>query len=249
MFDLFNPKTKAMQYKYLCANCETKTKHDQAEKFKRGSDGNVNPKHPRRVGAQNKSVKDEEQQQIKNGFGLNGTATGNSKPPKKRRRRGRQWGSVEKVINSFDPNVDWRLVVLGIRNQNVHCASNFKAGKDFASQDLLMRFRHWAMLQHNGGNDSRMASLGSLSRRPGPDDGGQIRRIDPDAVARSAQVNLLLQRIQSLGAQQRLVSQELDDCLCTLMHLQRTHGLWSLPVPRVATSAILPVSSTRSAAV
>ena len=27
----FNPSTKAMQYKYLCANCETKTKQDQVK--------------------------------------------------------------------------------------------------------------------------------------------------------------------------------------------------------------------------
>ena len=27
--ELFNPSTKAMQYKYLCSDCETKTKQDQ----------------------------------------------------------------------------------------------------------------------------------------------------------------------------------------------------------------------------
>lgn len=251
MFDLFNPKTKAMQYKYLCAACETKTKQDQAEKFKRGRDGNVNPKHPRRVGAQNKTVKDEERPKMINGLEPHDKAKGNSNPPKKRRRRGRQWGSVEKVVNSFDPNVDWRLVVLGIRNQNVQYATNFKAGKDFASQDLLLRFRHWAMLlQDYGGNDPRVASSGPPAMCAGADDGGQMtvaRRMDPDAVARCAKVNLLLQRIQSLGAQQRLVSQELDDCLCTLMHLQRTNGLWSSPAPHAATDASVPVFNTRPA--
>merc|ERR1712147_602194 len=166
----FNPKTKAMQYKYLCASCETKTKQDQAVKFKRGRDGTVNPKHPRRVGAQNKYIKEEEQH-LKNGLGA---ATDGSKPNKKRRRRGRQWGSVQKLVNSFDPDVDWRLLVLGMRNQEAHYASNFKSGKEFATSDLLVRFRHWVMLQEDGQVSSR-AQSGQKQK--------VLARMEPDATA------------------------------------------------------------------
>lgn len=231
----FNPSTKAMQYKYLCANCETKTKQDQAVKFKRGRDGTVNPKHPRRVGAQNKSMK-EEDQQLKNGLSADDT----SKPLKKRRRRGRQWGSVQKLVKSFDPDLDWRLVVLGMRNETVHYASNFKSGKEFATQDLLIRFRHWVTLQDDGQMPQQPADAQQDSKA--------IDRMEPEPTANSAKMNLLLQRIQNLGVQQRLVSQELDDCLCALVNLQRTQGFLSTqPLTRVnsaSTSTSVQASNT-----
>lgn len=220
-----------MQYKYLCAACETKTKQDQAVKFKRGRDGTVNPKHPRRVGAQNKYIKEEEQL-LKNGLGA--ATDGSSKPNKKRRRRGRQWGSVQKLVNSFDPNVDWRLLVLGMRNQDVHYASNFKSGKQFATQDLLIRFRHWVMLQDDGQVASRARSAQKV-----------VTQMEPDATAHSTKANFLMQRIQHLGVQQRLVSQELDDCLCALVHLQRSQGVLSQqPVAHANASATVAISNT-----
>ena len=72
-----------------------------------------------------------------------------------------------------------------------------------------------------------------------------VTQMEPDATAHSTKANFLMQRIQHLGVQQRLVSQELDDCLCALVHLQRSQGVLSQqPVARANTSATVSISNT-----
>ena len=72
-----------------------------------------------------------------------------------------------------------------------------------------------------------------------------VTQMEPDATAHSTKANFLMQRIQHLGVQQRLVSQELDDCLCALVHLQRSQGvLPQQPVAHASASATVAISNT-----
>jgi len=132
--DRFNPASVAMQYKYLCIRHENERKAQQGARFRRGTDGGVNPMHPRHVGARKRQASG-----MPNGMpNLKTKPTGD-----KRRRRGRQWSSVNKAVQSFDAAIDWKLVALGIRGRTVKVASNFTAGTEFATEDLQTRFIQW----------------------------------------------------------------------------------------------------------
>lgn len=240
--DKFNPSTKAMQYKYLCSLCETKTKQDQAGRFKRGSDGNVNPNHPRRVGAKNKIFNAKRDDTLPESDGRCPDVRPN---PKKRRRRGRRWSSVEKVLNGFDPKVDWRLVVLGIRNHNVHCSANFQAGKDFASRELLNRFRNWAsMLPEQQGPLTSLTAAAAGVAMNGTSSKPQISGapITSDSFP-CTQSDTLLRQIHSLNIQQRLISQQLEECVETFVQLQRNVKYHTLD-GNSSTASLFPKSHT-----